>query len=320
MNQNVRFIRICTVLISLVFLITVPVSASGLQNVAFELHTATIAKGIPTAENLNVCTYKNIAYYGNFLANDPDGDSLSYQLVDKPARGSVTLGDENGTQFVYTPYENKTGKDSFTYIAIDSNGHESPEATVNIQIKKPQTKVSYVDMTNHPAHNAAVQMAEKNILVGTRMDGVYYFQPELAVQKSEFLVLAMSALGMDATDSISTGFYDDHAIETWAKPYVSSALKAGIIQGDISNDGQIIYNRTDSFSIADAAVILNNLLSIADVPIETAEFDITQIPNVACQAVLNLVSAGILPEDVTFSQELDRATAAQMLFHALNLE
>ena len=41
---------------------------------------------------------------------DPEGDLLTYHVVKKPARGAVTV-QEDGT-FVYTPYENKTGKDT----------------------------------------------------------------------------------------------------------------------------------------------------------------------------------------------------------------
>ena len=49
-----------------------------------------------------------------------------------------------------SPYENKTGKDSFTYVAVDPAGNVSPEAKVSIQIEKPDTKVTYADMEGNP--------------------------------------------------------------------------------------------------------------------------------------------------------------------------
>ena len=41
----------------------------------------------------------------------------------------VTVAEDGSSQFVYTPYENKTGKDSFTYVAVDPAGNVSPEPT-----------------------------------------------------------------------------------------------------------------------------------------------------------------------------------------------
>lgn len=312
--------RFTVFLLTLTFAISSSASAAGLSHVANIMHEVSVKTGAPVAENFDFNTYKNIAYYGTFSAYDPDGDSVIFQLVDKPARGALTIDEQNSTQFVYTPYENKTGKDSFSYIAIDSNGNESSEATVDILIKKPSTKVSYVDMIGHYAHNAAICLAEENILVGTCMDGEYYFQPEQTVTRSEFLVLAMSALDLDKLDCVSIGFYDDFAIETWAKPYVSSALKAGVIQGSENENGQIVFGGADNITVSDAAVILNNLLSITDIPVETASFDTTSIPTWACQSVVNLESVGVLQADAAyFLQLLDRAMAAEMLFNALNL-
>lgn len=311
--------RVLVFTLALSFVLSSSVSASDLSDIALVMHEISIKTGAPVAENFDFSTYKNIAYYGTFFAHDPDGDSISFQLVDKPARGALTIDEQNAAQFVYTPYENKTGKDSFSYIAIDSNGNESSEATVDIVIEKPDTKVNYVDMADHPAHNAAIRMAEENILVGTRMDGEYYFQPELTMNRSEFLVMAMSALDLDKIDCVSTGFFDDHAIETWAKPYVSSALKAGVIQGKVAENGQIVFMGEDNITVADAAVILNNLLSITDIPVETASFDISAIPTEAYQSVVNLESVGILRSSAQFMQTLDRATAAEMLFGALSL-
>lgn len=311
--------RLLIFILAAAIILSSSASAAGLSDIALVMHAASVQIGAPVAENLDFCTYKNVTYYGTFCACDPDGDPITFQLVDKPARGSLTLDEQSGEQFVYTPYENKTGKDSFSYIAIDSDGNVSAEATVDILIKKTATKVKYTDMYDNPAHNAAIRLAEEGVLVGSCMDGEYYFQPELTVNRSEFLVLAMSAIGLEKLDCVSTGFYDDQAIAVWAKPYVSSALKAGVIQGSAAENGQIVFGGEDNITVADAAVILNNLLSITDIPVETASFDITSIPAETCQAVVNLESVGVLRADTQFLQTLDRATAAEMLSYALNL-
>ncbi|MCD8332500.1 MAG: Ig-like domain-containing protein, partial [Oscillospiraceae bacterium] len=80
----------------------------------------------PVAQHCEFTTYKNVAYTGQLSAVDPEGDLLSFQITDKPARGSVTLSEDGS--FVYTPYENKTGKDSFSYVAIDPVGYSSEPA------------------------------------------------------------------------------------------------------------------------------------------------------------------------------------------------
>ena len=77
-----------------------------------------------------------------------EGDTLTFQLTSTQARGAVTLAEDSTSQFVYTPYENKTGRDSFTYVAIDPAGNTSPEARVSLRINKPDTKVTYSDLDN----------------------------------------------------------------------------------------------------------------------------------------------------------------------------
>lgn len=299
-----------------------PVFASGVsgQNVKVNLYLLNKENKAPTAENMEFTTYKNVAYTGHFSAVDPEGDLITFQLVDKPARGSVTF-DENGeAEFIYTPYENKVGKDSFTYIAIDSFGNISDEATVKIQIEKPSTKVTYADMDGHTAHNAAIRLAEEKIYVGANLNGTYYFQPNTPLTRSEFLAMAMEALNMDELNGITTtGFHDDYAIQTWSKPYVASALKSGTVVGTISSDGQIVFCGNNLITHNEAAVLINRMLSISDVSEKNWSGNTTMIPTWACQAVMNLETVGILHEVPESDDPVTRAEAAQMLSSALDL-
>ncbi|MCI9157146.1 MAG: cadherin-like domain-containing protein, partial [Lawsonibacter sp.] len=182
----------------------------------------------PVARNMELSTYKNVAITGYFDAVDGEGDPLTFQLTSTPARGAVTL-QENG-QFVYTPYENKTGSDSFTYVAVDPAGNASPEAKVSLRIDKPDTKVTYSDLAGHPVQKAAIRLAEEGIYVGRYLDGRYFFDPDQSVSRAQFLAMAMSAAGLEDLEGITlTGFSDDDAIPTWAKGAVSAALKAGVV-------------------------------------------------------------------------------------------
>lgn len=63
--------------------------------------------------------------------NDPDGDVLRALLASAPLHGTLTLN-TNGS-FVYTPFTNYHGPDSFTYRAADAVSTSSV-ATVNLTI------------------------------------------------------------------------------------------------------------------------------------------------------------------------------------------
>lgn len=298
-----------------------PVFSSGStgNTTRVNLYLLTEENTAPVAQNLEFSTYKNVAYTGQLSAVDPEGDLLTFQITDNPARGSVSLS-ETG-EFVYTPYENKTGKDSFSYVAIDAVGNTSEEAVVKLTIVKPSTKVTYQDMEGNSAYNAALRLAEEGIWIGASMDGAYYFQPDLTVSRSEFLALAMAATNLDALEGVSTtGFFDDEAIAAWAKPYVSSALKSGIINGIKSETGEVVFSGDRTITEAEAAVILNRLLQVTDVS-ETSGVD--SVPTWASQAVANLASVGVLQTDaaggLTLSDSLTRAEAAQLLSAALDI-
>ncbi len=274
--------------------------------------------GAPIAVNLTLDTYKNVAIQSYFQATDNEGDPLTFQLTSTPARGAVTFAQEGGSQFTYTPFENKTGKDSFTYVAIDDQGNTSPEATVTIQITKASTTVSYADMDGDPAHKAAIRLAEEGIFVGKQVDGQYYFDGDTAVSRNEFLTMAMTCCELDPLEGIAvTGFYDDQAIPTWAKGYISSALMAGAVTGSVNELGQPVFNGDDIITQGEAAVLLSRLLNISDVQ-STADTG-----HWAEQEVANLTASGVLrTEDVSvdsLSSPLTRSEVAVLLDGALDI-
>ena len=297
----------------------IPVFLDGTQTeaVSVDIYLLASENHAPIAQQLELSTYKNVAITERFVATDPEGDILTFQLVDKPARGSVTMPEEGSDQFIYTPYENKTGKDSFSYVAIDAVGNTSEPVTVTVQIEKADTKVTYADMEDDPSHKAAIRLAEEGIYIGAMMEGQYFFQPDAEVSRSEFTAMAMAVAEIDALEGvIRTGFADDEAIPTWAKPYVSSALKAGVVQGSADADGQIIFDADSSITGAEASVILNRALQVTDVVADADE----DTPTWAAQAVANLSSSGVLTSTEIISDPLTRGEAAQMLCGALELQ
>jgi len=277
----------------------------------------------PIAENLNFSTYKNVAITERFAATDPEGDLITFQLIQKPARGAVTMPTDGSNQFVYTPYENKTGKDTFTYVAVDAVGNASAPATVKVTITKASTKVTYADMDGVPSYKAAIRLAEEGIFVGETIDGQYFFRPNTPVTRSEFLAMTMKASDMKSlADVTTTGFADDLVIPTWAKAYAAAALKSGVVLGAAQYDGQIVFSADAPITRAEASVILNRALQITDVT-QTMLSDAEIAPVWAVQAAANLQTCGILQTNSTgtlgLNDQLTRGAAAEMVLGALEV-
>lgn len=276
----------------------------------------------PIAKNMELSTYKNVAITEFFDATDHEGDTLTFRLTSTPTRGSVTVSEDGSNQFIYTPYENKTGRDSFTFVAEDSAGNVSPEAKVSITIKKPNTKVTYADLEGNSAHKAAIHLAEEGIYVGAYANGHYFFSPDQPVTRAQFLTMAMAVSGSKPLDDVTlTGFQDDASIPTWAKGSVSAALKAGAIRGSRDENGSPVFCANQNITRGEATVMLNNLLNISDVPTEV--FTPACHTHWAAQAAANLSASGIVRlesiGEVSLAQPITMAEAAELFDGALDV-
>ena len=305
------------------FLPTFDDGTQAQQPTTVTLYLLTAANEAPIARNMDLSTYKNVAITGYFDAVDSEGDTLTFQLMDTPARGAVTLAEDGSAKFVYTPYENKTGKDSFTYVAIDSAGNTSSEAKVTIQINKPDTKVTYADMEGDPAHKASIRLAEEGIFVGSYLNGEYFFDPDRPVTRAEFLTMALATVGMAPLEDVTTtGFTDDAAIPTWAKGAVSAAVMAGVIQGSRDDSGAPVFDASENITQGEATVMLDQLLNLSDVPLEVFSAQGSDV-HWAGQAAANLAASGVIRVEETnsaaLSTGLDRAQAAMLLDGALDV-
>ena len=281
--------------------------------------TAEVENAAPIAENLTLKTYKGVAIASRFAAVDPEGDLVTFQVVDSPARGQITLDENDPAAFWYTPYEGKKGKDSFTYVAIDANGNTSKPATVKITIEKQKTAVTYSDMAGNPSQYAALRLAEAGVYTGRQVGELYCFDPDEVFTREEFLTVAMTAADAAPLSGVSiTGFYDDKDISAWAKGYVSAALIQGTVQGSANEAGQVVFNAGDAVTCAQAAVIIDRLLAMGDVP-ASAAFRAEAAPAWAYQSVVNMEAVSVLPSSANLSQPLTRAEAAEMLSAMLDV-
>jgi len=302
--------RIIILTLCLAGALTLPVAA-------LTLTTAEVENAAPIAENLTLTTYKGVAISSRFAAVDPEGDLVTFQVVDSPARGQVTVDENDPAAFWYTPYEGKKGKDSFTYVATDSMGNTSQPATVKVTIEKQSTKVTYSDLSGNPAHYAALHLAEDGIYVGRQVGNLYCFDPEDTFTREEFLTLAMTIAAETPMDNVTlTGFYDDKNISTWAKGYVTAALVQGAVRGCYNDLGQVVFHPDEAITCAEATVIIDRLLAIGDVSSDPTE---SPAPAWAAQAAANMKTVSVLSHGAELSQPLTRSEAARMLSSMLDV-
>ena len=267
----------------------------------------------PTAQDVELETYKNIANTGTFRADDPENDTLTYAVTKEPKRGSVAVH-EDGT-FTYTPKENKVGKDYFQFTATDAAGNVSNEARVNIRIVKPTDKAIYSDMSAQNGEYLAMWLKEAGAYTGSRIAGNLCFAPHSAVTRGEFLVMGMQVFGAQPDDaSLTAGFADESEFPSWMQPYIVRALRSGFVSGS-STDGELYFYPTDALTRAEAAVMVQNILDLP-LPESTAVFAAdSAVPSWAQSAVLSLQSAGVRL-DAEADGPLTRLEAAKLLYDA----
>lgn len=276
-------------------------------------------EGAPVAQELSISTYRGIPYEAQLLGSDAEGDDLTFAVVDEPRKGTVEI---DGANFTYTPEENATGADRFTYAVTDSAGNVSQPATVSVTIEKTKSGVTYSDTSGSAAAAAAQDLAEQGIFVGTRIGDQYYFEPERTVSRSEFVAMALETAGRDVTAVTMTGFCDDAAIPTWAKAYAAAGVADGIVQGTSTAEG-VAFRGDSPITFNEAATVLNRLLDVEDVDLTAWYAGRETVPSWAAQAVGNLEAVNVLAAGSFGSDSLDttvtRADAAQMLSAARTL-
>jgi hypothetical protein len=278
----------------------------------------------PVAMDAEYETIKNIAVTCKFKVSDPDGDELTCHIQNPPKKGDVVISEEDPMAFIYTPYQNKVGTDSFTYVAVDSEGKTSETAKITIRISKNGAKMTYADMEGNPSHFAAIKLAEEGILIGERMGKSYFFNPDKVVTRGEFVAMALTCLDIEVSTPVTkTGFADDSETPAWVKPYISTALKNGIISGASTFDGRRVFRSENPLTRAEAAVILNNALSLDEAGNAPVFSDGDAVPAWAAEAASRTAALGIIPVAADGSlhpmSNVTRADAAQLLYNAMKV-
>lgn len=125
---------------------------TGIQsNTAKVTITINVASILPVANDDTISLNPNNSININVLDNDVDAISICDGSILGVTNGTAVI---SGTEIIYTPNNNYTGSDTFTYKACNNDG-ESNVATVNITVNNnPPTAVN--DTITLPAFDVAV--------------------------------------------------------------------------------------------------------------------------------------------------------------------
>ena len=296
-----------TILIS--SLITSTASASEVIDVFEEYAQA--SDFVCKTNSVVVDTSKNESSTINFITECKTPYTL--QLTSLPKNGTISLNENN--EFVYTPFNNFSGADSFQY-RISSNGVQSniSECSITVCENIPETRFCYEDMKNHSSRYAAEKMAEKNIIKGEKIAGKYYFHPDMQITRGVFVSYLSAAMGLsDENSSYRSVFADENSLSNQLKQDAYTCWSSGIVTGKNFGDENYFcadapLTRAEMFTMTDRAYSGKTNSNI------TLEFpDEKLIPDYAKISVKNLVSNGFITNSRTDElRPCDTATKAEM--------
>ncbi len=295
-------------------------SGPGTQEVTVSLNVSDTPNAAPIAVTASYETYADMALTAPLKVVDADGDPCTFTIHTQGKRGTAEI---TPTGFCYEPY-GKSGEDAFTVVATDRYGNRSQPAQITVQVFKRHAKeqFTYTDMTDHPAHFAALRLREAGIFAGECFGTEAFFKPEEPVTRAQFLTMAavVSDLAMP-TAAVSTGLADDESIPAWAQGYVAAGLLSGVVEGSDDGLGNRVFRAQDAITRAEAAAIVDRCLSLPDDGREMAFADRDTVPAWAAQSVVNTASNGLLPvfadNTVRPAGALTRQDAALMLYAML---
>ncbi|WP_418656536.1 S-layer homology domain-containing protein [Agathobaculum sp.] len=249
-------------------------------------------------------------------AQDADGDVVLFQLTERPRLGTAEIEDD---RIIYTPGA-RTGKDEFSYTAVDAEGNAAAPAKITVRIGKNRAGLTYSDMEGDPAHYAALCLAARGVMQGERIGDCAFFRPSQTVTRSEFIAMAASAAKLRIKPTDRTDFADDSGLSAWARPYISAAAADGLVCGYETAGVLNEIRGQNPITLAEASVVMANLLGDAAGVSEVMAAEHDEAADWAQRAVSAMARAEILDESTasgSASAPLTRRDACVMLCRAI---
>lgn len=286
--------------------------------IASSLSTASAAGNVPVAQVIQAETYVEIPIEVELQAMDTDNDIVLYQLTEEPRLGTAKI---QGNTLSYSPGA-KAGKDKFFYTAVDAEGNTAQAASITIQVQKNRAGLTYSDMVGNPAHYAAICLAESGVMTGESIGGCWFFRPTQTVTRSEFIAMATSIAELPIQPTEQTDFADDAGLSAWAKPFVSTAAASGLVNGYQTSGGLNEIRGQNPITLAEASVIVNNLLSESMDGLQYTLADTHSDMDWARSAISSLDRLDILSPLTTMQSDnspITRQDACEMLYRTMCL-
>lgn len=154
----------------------------------------------------------------------------------------------DGQSLSYQPFTGLSGEDQFSYVLMDAYGNLSAEATVSVTIQENKNGFSFADMVGRPETAAAITLHQNNILCGEKIGDAWYFHPDSAMTRGQFLICLLAAKNTPLTKQavIQTSLSNDRELPLWIKPYLQTAIQQKIItESSFSPDEPISFSEAE---------------------------------------------------------------------------
>lgn len=252
-------------------------------------------------------------------------DKYKLEIVKKPQMGEVEVV---GAKFVYTPFRDRVGEDSFSYKIVSGN-ISSNISTVSIFVNNSEshantTDFTYADTIGRECDFAVVKLLEMDILKGERVGNNYYFYPDAMVNRASALIYINTAFDIEKTtvdENEMNVFADCISLSYPIRKNAYIAYKAKIVNGAQEN-GELYLYPQQNVTKAEFICMLDRALGAkTDSDTNLMFADKAQIPDYAQISVKNLVSRGILTNSKNTllepNEELTKEEMALLLYKAV---
>ena len=258
------------------------------------------------------------------------------KLITTPENGTIDKIDAKTGEMIYTPNENYTGDDKFTFCVTDVYGR-AKTASIHVFVaenvptsatsaaanENSKIQIVYSDLANHWAEYPVMKLTQSGIIVGEKLkNNTAFFRPQAVVNRVEFLNMVLASTGTYLNDkATSSGVFSDCANEpAWVQETINTAYHKGLINGTIVN-GKRVFNPYDNITRSEAAVILNKAISPKTATcIDMSYQDMNTVPVWANQSVKNMTCYGVfhgVDNHFEAAKVMTRAESAELCYQTL---
>ncbi len=189
------------------------------------------------------CEY-NITTEAENISLRADGIEADFEYDSETGEFTAELDPETQKITVYAT--NSFGFTSFSTLTVDGTETETP----------------FSDTTGHWAEDVISFMYDRGIINGDPTDGTLKFNPQKQMTRSEFAVMTVKYLGINADDykDAELPYSDIEEIPTWALNSFKALYETGILKGRYVSETESCADPLASISRAEVATIISRTL------------------------------------------------------------